>query len=255
MNNDKYLYFFHKLLGCTLEASTTLISGPDGLRDHRVTVSHEPPRFIGETTKSPEETGDVNYLWRAARGMPPARSRSQCAGEIGWSVLLQSNDNYNETRRSGMQMHLGEFRQAVEDSHTHNYQHAWYPGPEDDASQIMNVYNYQPHHQNRPNILPVRSSSSAKPHCNLTTLPYSRKFNNSNNWISVSSRPVTTCLRLQRRLPSGDFDPVNPWIYGLCYFPNSLQFGDLYSVFVELGEIEKLSSVIGSWGLIWVFAE
>ncbi|ELT88885.1 hypothetical protein CAPTEDRAFT_226166 [Capitella teleta] len=190
-----------------------IFTGPDGLRDHRVTVSHEPPRFIGETTKSPEETGDVNYLWRASRGMHPARPRSQCAGEIGWSVLLQSNDDYNETRRSGTQIHLRagsvfllvkvnmkycmDFLSDVISSwanlgrplKTRTLTIISMPGtlgPEDDASQIMNVYNYQPHHQNRPNILPVRSSSSAKPHCNLTTLPYSRKFNNSNNWISFT---------------------------------------------------------------------
>lgn len=41
-----------------------LFTGPDGLRDHRVKV--EDQCFVGNTTKSPEASGDLRYLYRAA---------------------------------------------------------------------------------------------------------------------------------------------------------------------------------------------
>ncbi len=42
-----------------------LFTGPDGMRDQRVQVEAD-HRYIGHTTASPEATGDLNYICRAA---------------------------------------------------------------------------------------------------------------------------------------------------------------------------------------------
>jgi hypothetical protein len=49
-------------------------------------------------------------------------------GEVGWGVpkLTHSND---KVLKSGHQIQLKEFRQAVEDRHTHLYQNPYYPPP------------------------------------------------------------------------------------------------------------------------------
>ena len=75
-------------------------SGPDGIRDHRVRVDPEPPRYIGEDSMSPEGTSEVAYLWRPPRSMAHPRPKSQCAGEIGWSVpQLYSPLDYHKQRQ------------------------------------------------------------------------------------------------------------------------------------------------------------
>lgn len=64
-----------KMLASTSEVSSlereqrkpkgaVLFTGPDGLRDHRVKVEEQ--CFVGNTTKSPEASGDLRYLYRAA---------------------------------------------------------------------------------------------------------------------------------------------------------------------------------------------
>ena len=60
-------------------------SGPDAIRDHQVAVDDE-HRYVGEGTMSPEGTSEVEYLWRAPKGIPFPRPKSSCVGEIGWGV-------------------------------------------------------------------------------------------------------------------------------------------------------------------------
>ena len=59
--------------------------GPDGIRDHRVQVEEE-HRYVGEGTNSPEGTSEVDYLWRAPRGIPYPRPKTARVGEVGWGI-------------------------------------------------------------------------------------------------------------------------------------------------------------------------
>lgn len=116
--------------------------GPDGNCDHRVTVEPE-HRYVGIGTMSWEGTSETDYLWRAAPSTPFPRPRSSKVGEIGWAIPAEQDWSYPNTVR---QIMLGQFRQEVEDRHSHKYQNAWYPGPRDvitpetDAAMIPNVY-------------------------------------------------------------------------------------------------------------------
>lgn len=49
---------------CRKPKGAILFTGPDGSRDHQVLVKGGP--YIGHTEPSPEATGDVSYLCRAA---------------------------------------------------------------------------------------------------------------------------------------------------------------------------------------------
>lgn len=119
-----------------------LFTGPDGNKDHNMTIEPE-HRYVGIGTMSWEGTSETDYLWRPATGTPFHRSRSSKVGEVGWGVPTKADWT---APRSGQQIMLGQFRQACEDRHSHLYQNAWYPGPNDeipessDAAQIMNVY-------------------------------------------------------------------------------------------------------------------
>ena len=62
-----------------------LFSGPDGIKDHCVTVEDE-HRYVGEGTMSPEGTSDVSYLWKAPAGIPHPRPKTGFVGEVGWGI-------------------------------------------------------------------------------------------------------------------------------------------------------------------------
>lgn len=119
-----------------------LYTGPDGNCDYRVSVGPE-HRYVGIGTMSLEGTSEVDYIWRAAPGTPFPRPKTAGVGEIGWCVPEYQDWSYANTAR---QIMLGHFRQEVEDRHSHKYQNAWYPGPQDvlvpgsDAALVMNVY-------------------------------------------------------------------------------------------------------------------
>ncbi|WAQ95668.1 CD045-like protein [Mya arenaria] len=119
-----------------------LYTGPDGNCDHRVTVEPE-HRYVGIGTMSEEGTSETDYLWRAAPSTPFPRPRTAGVGEIGWSVPDFQDWTLPNSYR---QIMLGHFRQDVEDRYSHQYQNAWYPGPNDrvepgtDAALMMNVY-------------------------------------------------------------------------------------------------------------------
>ncbi|KAL3877719.1 hypothetical protein ACJMK2_035384 [Sinanodonta woodiana] len=119
-----------------------LYTGPCGVTDHRVRVEPE-NRYIGIGTMSREGSSEVSYLWRAAPNTPFPRPKTSRVGEIGWRVPAHADWSMPN---SGRQIMLGHFRQECEDRHSHLYQNAWYPGPEDefppesDAARVMNVY-------------------------------------------------------------------------------------------------------------------
>ena len=119
-----------------------LFTGPDANKDHNMTIEQE-HRQVGIGTMSFEGTSETDYLWRPATGTPFHRARSSKVGEVGWGVPKKTDWNVPQ---SGKQIMLGQFRQACENGHSHLYQNAWYPGPNDeipetsDAALVMNVF-------------------------------------------------------------------------------------------------------------------
>jgi len=110
--------------GERLGRGAVLFTGPDGIRDHHVSVSPE-HRYVGEGAMSVEGSSEVDYLWRAEK-MPHPRPKSHCVGEVGWGIPDYAD---RLPARSGRQIALGEFRKAVEDRNTHLMLNAWYPSP------------------------------------------------------------------------------------------------------------------------------
>lgn len=68
--------------------------GPDGIGDYRPRSNYF-PRYIGVGTSSPEATGDLSYLCRAAPNAPPPMPRQSYVGEVGWG------QQYNQLLNSG----------------------------------------------------------------------------------------------------------------------------------------------------------
>ncbi|XP_048757791.2 uncharacterized protein C4orf45 homolog isoform X2 [Ostrea edulis] len=130
-----------------------LFTGPDWIRQHRVTVEPE-HRHIGIGTMSREGTSEADYIWRPATATPFPRPRTCNVGEIGWQVPQSTDWSVPAT---GQQIMVGEFRQELENRHSHLYQNPWYPGPSEalvpdsDASMVMNVY--------RPHTAPVHAQT------------------------------------------------------------------------------------------------
>ncbi|CAI8033033.1 Uncharacterized protein C4orf45 homolog [Geodia barretti] len=112
--------------GLTKPKGAVLFTGPDGVGNHRTTVAD--PRYVGHGFTSPESSSDTQYLYRSAPTCPHPAPKSARVGEVGWGVpkLTHSND---KVLKSGHQIQLKEFRQAVEDRHTHLYQNPYYPPP------------------------------------------------------------------------------------------------------------------------------
>lgn len=61
------------------------ILGPEGLRPHRVTVAHD-PGYVGNTTRSPEDSGSLNYLFRGPSNVPFPKAKNGRIGETGWEM-------------------------------------------------------------------------------------------------------------------------------------------------------------------------
>ena len=83
--------------------SHVLLQGPDGIGDYRPRSNYF-PRYIGVgASSSPEATGDLSYLWRAAAQARPPLPRQSCVGEVGW--CWQYNQLLNSrTLHSNMQI-------------------------------------------------------------------------------------------------------------------------------------------------------
>ncbi|XP_044060982.1 uncharacterized protein C4orf45 [Siniperca chuatsi] len=97
-----------------------IFTGPDGIGDYRPRSNYF-PRYIGVGTSSPEATGDLSYLCRAAPHAPPPMPKHSHVGEVGWG--WQYNQLLNsETLHSNMQIKKTELRTALEDRVTHRFQ-------------------------------------------------------------------------------------------------------------------------------------
>ncbi|KAG5270487.1 hypothetical protein AALO_G00193200 [Alosa alosa] len=104
-----------------------IFTGPDGVGDYR-TKQQDFPRFIGIGPLSPESTGDLNYLFRAAPSAPPPLPKHCYVGGVGWGVQYCGALN-GRTLLSDNRFKRGEFRSAVEDRITHRFQNPWFVPP------------------------------------------------------------------------------------------------------------------------------
>lgn len=73
---------------------TCFSPGPDGIGDYRPRSNYF-PWYIGAGALSPEATGDLSYLCRAAPHAPPPTPRQNYVGEVGWGW------QYNQLLNSG----------------------------------------------------------------------------------------------------------------------------------------------------------
>ncbi|XP_063044089.1 protein SPMIP2 [Engraulis encrasicolus] len=104
-----------------------IFTGPDGIGDYR-TKQYDFKGFIGIGPKSPESTGDLDYLFRAAPGTPPQLPKDHYVGGVGWGVQYCGAINANALH-SAHRFKRGEFRTALEDRITHKYQNPWFVPP------------------------------------------------------------------------------------------------------------------------------
>ncbi|XP_019959374.2 protein SPMIP2 [Paralichthys olivaceus] len=97
-----------------------IFTGPDGIGDYRPRSNYF-PWYIGEGASSPEATGDLGYLSRAAPHAPSPRPRQSYVGEVGWG--WQYNQLLNSgTLLSNMQIKKTDIRTSSEDRVTHRFQ-------------------------------------------------------------------------------------------------------------------------------------
>lgn len=109
-----------------------LFTGPDGIRNQKVTVRSN-HRYVGIGTMSPEGTSELDYIYRPATADPPSlRPKHRRVGEIGWGIPRFSDISVTRSRQ---QLQRGEFRQSAEDRHTHLYQNPWMPHPTSSMSE------------------------------------------------------------------------------------------------------------------------
>ncbi|XP_047441388.1 uncharacterized protein C4orf45 [Mugil cephalus] len=97
-----------------------VFTGPDGIGDYRPRSNYFPGN-IGVGATSPEATGDLSYLCRAAPLSHPPMSRQSYVGEVGWGW------QYNQLLNSGallsnMQIKKTELRATLEDRVTQKFQ-------------------------------------------------------------------------------------------------------------------------------------
>ncbi|KAK2904443.1 protein SPMIP2 [Channa argus] len=97
-----------------------LFTGPDGIGDYRPRLNYF-SQHIGVGASSPEATGDLSYLFRAAPQAPLPMPRKSHVGEVGWgwryNQLLNSG-----TLLSNMQIKKTEIWTALEDKVAHRFQ-------------------------------------------------------------------------------------------------------------------------------------
>ncbi|KAM8910443.1 protein SPMIP2 [Spinachia spinachia] len=97
-----------------------LFTGPGGIGDYRPRSNYF-PRCTGVGASSPEATGDLSYLCRAAPHGPPPTPRHSRVGEVGWG--WQYNHLLNRgALLSNTQIKRTEVRTAVEDRVTQRFQ-------------------------------------------------------------------------------------------------------------------------------------
>ncbi|KAL2088618.1 hypothetical protein ACEWY4_015517 [Coilia grayii] len=104
-----------------------IFTGPDGIGDYR-TKQYDFKRFVGNGPLSPDSTGDLDYLLRAAPGTPPPLPKHHYVGGVGWGVQYCGAINAS-TLSSAHQRKRGEFSTAVEDRIAHRYQNPWFVPP------------------------------------------------------------------------------------------------------------------------------
>ncbi|XP_008291558.1 uncharacterized protein C4orf45 [Stegastes partitus] len=98
----------------------TIFTGPDGIGDYRPRSNYF-STYIGVGDASPEATGDLSYLCRAASLAHPPMPRQSYVGEVGWG--WQHNQLLNSgTLLSNMQIKKTELRAALEDRVTQRFQ-------------------------------------------------------------------------------------------------------------------------------------
>ncbi|XP_028314942.1 uncharacterized protein C4orf45 homolog [Gouania willdenowi] len=90
-----------------------IFTGPDGVGDYRPRSGYF-LQHIGVGAASPEATGDLGYLWRAAPDVHPAQPRCSFVGEVGWGW------HYNQLLNS--RTLKTEFRASLEDKVTQKFQ-------------------------------------------------------------------------------------------------------------------------------------
>ncbi|XP_072519286.1 protein SPMIP2 [Salminus brasiliensis] len=100
-----------------------LFTGPDGVGDYRARLS-DFPHSIGVGPLSPEATGDLTYLYRAAPGASPPLPKQSYVGGVGWAVEYGSALN-GTPLLSNRQFKLAEFRSALENRTPHRSHHPW----------------------------------------------------------------------------------------------------------------------------------
>uniref|UniRef100_A0A3Q3VUI8 Uncharacterized protein n=1 Tax=Mola mola TaxID=94237 RepID=A0A3Q3VUI8_MOLML len=97
-----------------------IFTGPDGVGDYRPRSNYF-PQSVGVGASSPEATGDLGYLWRAAPNASYPAPRRSYVGEVGWG--WQYNQLLNGgTLLSNMQIKKTELRTALEDRVTQRFQ-------------------------------------------------------------------------------------------------------------------------------------
>nr|XP_057920277.1 uncharacterized protein C4orf45 [Doryrhamphus excisus] len=106
--------------GGTQPGQRMLFTGPDGIGDYRPRFNHS-PQYVGVGSLSPEATGDLNYLWRAAPNAPPPLPKQAYVGEVGWGWQYNQLVN-NGSLHSGMQIQKTDVRNALEDRASHRFQ-------------------------------------------------------------------------------------------------------------------------------------
>uniref|UniRef100_A0A672ZY68 Uncharacterized protein n=1 Tax=Sphaeramia orbicularis TaxID=375764 RepID=A0A672ZY68_9TELE len=74
---------FWLLLISSFFGHRSLVLGPDGIGDYRPRSNYF-PQYISEGSGSPEATGDLSYLFRAAPLAPLSTPKQSYVGEIGW---------------------------------------------------------------------------------------------------------------------------------------------------------------------------
>ncbi|XP_029917287.1 uncharacterized protein C4orf45 [Myripristis murdjan] len=145
-----------------------IFTGPDGIGDYRPR-SYDFPHHIGVGNPSPESTGDLGYLSRAAPGAPPLLPKQSYVGGIGWawqySQLLNSG-----ALLSDMQIKKSELRTALEDSVTHRFQN-----PEQAVPQAPDK----------------QSASQSRTHINDTDSTDKRKHSAGNSVMDASQHVST----------------------------------------------------------------
>ncbi|XP_040904588.1 uncharacterized protein C4orf45 [Toxotes jaculatrix] len=115
-----------------------IFTGPDGIGDYKPRSNYFPP-YTGVGISSPEATGDLSYLCRAAPHAPPPMPKQSHVGEVGWG--WQYNQLLNSgTLLSNMQIKKTELRTALEDRVTQRFQNKQ-KNMKEDSQQVNSKFH------------------------------------------------------------------------------------------------------------------